>query len=164
MRIDLCHRFEGARLEDVESLYMLDDAFNREVFAGLGYERSVVSLEREGGRLRRALRLHARDAIPAPFSSLVPAKAFHIDEFTDYDFATRRGTWRTVPSVLEQKFRSAGTFALADEGGAVAFRLEGEATANLPLVGGRAERQAVTTARRNHEALAAAVRARLAAR
>jgi uncharacterized protein DUF2505 len=161
MRIDLSHRFEGARREDVESLYLLDDEFNRQVFAALGYDRSVVALSRENGRLRRTLRLHARDAVPAPFSALVPTSAFHINEHTDYDFGERRGTWRTVPSVLERQFRSGGTFAIVDEGGAVTFRLEGEATANLPFVGGRAERQAVATALRNHEAIANAVRARL---
>ncbi len=162
MRIELCHRFEGAHIDEVEALYLLDDEFNREVFARLGYDRQVASLAREGGTLRRTLRVHARGAIPAPFSALVPASAFHFDEHTDYDFATRRGVWRTVPSVFERQFRSGGTFAIVDEGPAIAFRLEGETTASIPLVGGRAERQAVATALRDHEAIAAAVRARLA--
>ncbi|HEU4537933.1 MAG TPA: hypothetical protein VFS00_27625, partial [Polyangiaceae bacterium] len=108
MRIELCHRFEGARLDDVESLYLLDDEFNREVFARLGYEREVVSSTRTGDLLRRTLRVHARGAIPAPFSALVPASAFHFDEHTEYDFAQHRGTWRTVPSVLEKQFHSGG--------------------------------------------------------
>lgn len=161
MRIELHHRFEGARVDEIERLYLLDDAFNREVFARLGYEREVVSSAREGDRLRRLLRVHARDSLPAPFSSLVPASAFYFDEHTDYDFARRTGAWRTVPSVLEKQFRSGGTFAIADEVGAVAFRLEGETTATLPLIGGRAERQAVATALRNHQAIADAVRAEL---
>jgi Protein of unknown function (DUF2505) len=164
MRIELCHRFEGARRDEVESLYLLDDEFNREVFAGLGYEREIVRFERAGNVLRRTLRVHAKGALPAPFASLVPSSAFHFDEHTEYDFARHEGTWRTVPSVLERQFHSGGTFAIADETWAVSFRLEGEAKAHLPLVGGRAERQAVSTALKNHEAIADAVRARLRVR
>lgn len=161
MRIELHHCFEGARADEVERLYLLDDEFNREVFARLGYDRQVVSSRREGDRLRRLLRVHARDSLPAPFSSLVPASAFYFDEHTDYDLARREGTWRTVPSVLEKQFRSGGVFSIAVEGDAVAFRLEGETTATIPFLGGRAERQAVATALRNHQAIADAVRAKL---
>jgi Protein of unknown function (DUF2505) len=163
MRIELHHRFEGAHADEVERLYLLDDEFNREVFARLGYDRHVVSSQREGERLRRLLRVHARDSLPAPFSSLVPASAFSFDEHTDYDFARREGTWRTVPNVLEKQFRSGGVFSITAEGDAVTFRLEGETTATIPLLGGRAERQAVATALRNHQAIADAVRAKLAA-
>jgi hypothetical protein len=164
MRIELCHRFEGARLDEIESLYLLDDAFNREVFERLGYDREVINVIRDGDLLRRTLRVHAKNAVPAPFSALVPSSAFHFDEHTEYDFARHEGTWRTVPSVLERQFNSGGTFAIVDEGRAVSFRLEGEAKAHLPLVGGRAEKQAVATALKNHEAIAEAARARLRGR
>lgn len=161
MRFEIVHRFEGARLEDVEELYLLDDEFNREVFAALGYERGVHMRQRDGDRLRRVLRVVANDVLPAPFSSLVRASGFHFDEHTDYDFASHRGTWKTVPSVLADQFASSGTFSITAAADAVVFRMEGETTARLPLIGRRAEKQAVATAEKNHRAIADAVRARL---
>ena len=160
MRFDLSHRFDNVRLADVEALYMLDDEFNREVFAQLGFDRSVLRMDRDGDRLVRVLRVVSHGGVPAPFSTF--AKTFFFDETTEYDFARHRGTWKTVPSVLRERFRSEGTFCFLEERGGVIFRLAGETSANLPLVGRQAENHAISTAQRSHEALAKAVRSRLA--
>lgn len=164
MEIRIRHRFEGARREQIEALYLLDDEFNREAFARIRYDREVIERRRDGDRFTRVLRVLARDTVPAPFHALVPASGFHFDEHTEYDFARHRGTWKTVPSVLQRQVRAGGTFEIVELEGAVEVRFDGETTAKLPLVGRAAERFALSTAEASHAALAAAVRHRLAAR
>jgi hypothetical protein len=158
------HRFEGANIQEVERLYMLDDAFNRETFHALGFVRKVVESRMERGELTRTLHLCPLAALPKPFGSLVPSGVFYIEEQVRYDFARRRGTFVTRPSVLHDKFRAEGTIALVEFGSAVAFRLDGEAHASLSLLSGRAEKQAVRSAEQQHAALADAIRGRLSPR
>ena len=145
--IAIRQRFVGTQVRDIERLYLLDDAFNEEIFRTLAF--------------RRELRLIPERPLPAPFSALAPAGIFHITETITYDFGRHRGTWRTVPSVLASRFRAEGTLAIEGDEDAVFFILEGSAQANIPLLGARAERQAVHTAVLQHDALADAVRARL---
>lgn len=161
MRVHIRHQFVGALREHVERLYMLDDEFNRETFERMGFVRKVLAQARHGETLERTLRLCPERALPAPFSSLVPREAFHIVEQVTYDFARHEGTWRTIPSVLAQQFTASGTLALEKQGGAVIFQMEGDVTCKLPLLGRRAERQAVATAELQHAQLADAVRERL---
>ena len=162
MRVDIRHRFEGATLQQVEALYLLDDEFNRETFERMGYTRKVVSRTLDGDAFARVLHLCPHRPLPTPFSALVPNGVFHIVEQIEYDFGAHRGTFRTTPSVLANKFRVEGPIAIEERDGGVTFRLEGEVSAQLSLLSRRAERQAVTTAEQQHEALARAVRARLA--
>ena len=110
MFIEIRHRFEGAELEDVERLYMLDDGFNERTFKELGYDRRVMGNERQGQRLVRTLHLVPTHALPAPFSVLVRDGSFHITEHVEYDFTEHRGTWTTTPSVLSNQFNASGTF------------------------------------------------------
>jgi len=162
MRVDIRHRFEGATLQQIEALYLLDDPFNRDTFERMGYARKVVTRTLEGDALTRVLHLCPHKPLPAPFSALVPNGVFHIIEQITYDFGAHRGTWRTTPSVLGTKFRAEGPIAIEEQDGAVTFRLEGDVSAQLSLLSRRAERQAVATAEQQHEALARAVRERLA--
>lgn len=163
MRVDIRHRFEGATLQQVEALYLLDDEFNRETFDRMGYTRQVVSRTLEGDAFSRVLHLSPHRPLPAPFSTLVPSGVFHIVEQIEYDFGAHRGTFRTTPSVLAKQFQVEGPIAIEEHDGAVTFRLEGEVTAHLSLLSRRAERQAAATAEQQHEALARAVRERLTA-
>ena len=159
--IAIRQRFVGTQLRDIERLYLLDDAFNEEIFRTLAFRREVLTREQAGDDFRRTLRLIPERPLPAPFSALAPAGIFHITETITYDFGRHRGTWRTVPSVLASRFRAEGTLAIEGDEDAVFFILEGSAQANIPLLGARAERQAVHTAVLQHDALADAVRARL---
>ena len=68
MRVHIVHRFAGARRDDIERLYLLDDEFNRETFERVGYERRVIERRSEGDRLLRRLHVVAHGAVPAPFS------------------------------------------------------------------------------------------------
>ncbi|RYE83681.1 MAG: DUF2505 family protein, partial [Myxococcales bacterium] len=158
MRVHIVHHFAGARIEDLERLYLLDDEFNRETFERVGYERRVLERRSEGDRLVRRLHVVAHGAVPAPFAALVPGGGFSFEETTDYDFARHAGTWRTVPGVLASQFHSAGTFAIASDATGASFRLEGETRVAIPLFGGRAERYAVSTAEDQHARIAGAVR------
>jgi len=161
MRVEIRECFEGAQLRDVERLYMLDDEFNRTTFEQMGYGRRILENVRDGDRLDRCLRLCPRTSLPAPFASLIPDGAFQITERVQYDLAQHRGTWRTTPSVLAKQFDAHGTLWLEQRERSVLFHLEGEAKASIPLLGRRAERQAVATAETQHAALARAIRARL---
>lgn len=163
-RIEIREPFQGARRAEVEQLYMLDDAFNEATFRALGFAREVKRKDAQGDHLARELTLTPLSALPGPFAALLPAGLLRITELVEYDFATHRGRWRTVPSALSQQFRAEGTLAIEDAADGVVFVLEGEADASIPLLGGRAEKHAVTTAQRQHEALARAIRARLADR
>lgn len=158
MHVHIIHRFAGARRDDIERLYLLDDEFNRATFEQVGYERHVLERRSEGDRLLRRLHVVARGAVPAPFAALVPGGGFSFEETTDYDFARHAGTWRTVPGVLASQFHSAGTFAIESDAAATTFRLEGDTRVTIPLLGGRAERYAVGTAEDQHARIAAAVR------
>lgn len=163
MRVEIRHQFEGATRREIEELYLLDDDFNCAVFAQLGFDRRVLHRTLRGESLERVLRLCPRRPLPPPFSLLVPSGVFHITEAIHYDLGTHRGTWRTVPSVLGSQFLAEGSLAIDETDAAVVFRLEGTARASIPLLGSRAERQAVSTAQTQHAALARAVRERLAA-
>ncbi|HMJ14966.1 MAG TPA: DUF2505 family protein [Polyangiaceae bacterium] len=162
MRIEIRQHFAGATLDDVERLYMLDETFNRETFAALGYERRVLVADRHAERLLRTLHLCPTRALPAPFSSLLRGGTFHIEEQVAYDFAAHRGTWTTAPSLLANQFQASGTFSFAGDHDGVTFHLEGSARSTLPLLARSAEKQGVRTAEQQHAGLAAAVRARIA--
>lgn len=164
MHFALEHRFEDADIQEVERLYMLDDEFNRETFHELGFVRKVVETRFERGELLRILHLCPLAPLPRPFSSLVPSGVFYIEEQVRYQFARRRGTFVTRPSVLHDKFRAEGSIALVPVAGGVTFQLEGDAHASLSLLSGRAEKQAVRSAEQQHAALAGAIRARLSPR
>jgi hypothetical protein len=162
-RIEIRESFPGASIREVERLYMLDDEFNRLTFEALGFTREVSACREDAGVLARVLKLTPQKALPAPFSSLLPQGLLQITEQVEYDFAQHRGRWRTTPSALRNQFRAEGTLAVEDTDGGVVFVLEGHADASIPLIGGRAEKHAVATAEAQHEALARAVRAKLAA-
>ena len=161
MRVHIRHEFAGALREHVERLYLLDEDFNRLAFERMGIVRVVLAHFRHGDALERTVRLCPQRALPAPFSSLVPRDAFHIREQVTYDVAAHRGTWRTIPSVLAQHFTAHGTLSIDKQAGAVVFHMEGEVTCTFPLLGRRAERQAVATAELQHAQLAQIVRERL---
>lgn len=161
MHFDIRHRFEGASVERVESLYLLDDAFNVEAFAAIRYERTLLRRSTEGSRFHREVRIVPRGAIPAPLAALAPGGGVHMDEFIDYDLARHAGTWRVVPSFTPGEFRSEGTFSIAAEDGGAVFAMEGDTTVKVPLVGSVVTKHAVAMAVAGHESLARAVRARL---
>lgn len=161
MRIDIQHRFEDARLQQVEQLYLLDETFNEAAFARIGYARRLESRELAGSSLKRSLCLAPHRPLPPPFGSLAPGGLFQIGENIAYDFQTHHGSWQTVPSVLASQFHAGGALSFAQAGGAVVFQLSGEVKARIPLLGGLAERQAVRTAETQHAALAEQVRAEL---
>jgi hypothetical protein len=161
MRIDIQHRFEGARIQQVEQLYMLDEAFNHAAFERIGYTRRLQARELNGGSLRRSLCLSPHRPLPPPFGSLAPGGLFQIGEHIVYDLQTHRGSWRTVPSVLASQFEAGGELSFEQVDNAVLFRLAGQVEARIPLLGGLAERQALRTAEGQHAALAEQVRAEL---
>lgn len=163
-RIEIREPFVGARREEVERLYMLDDAFNEATFRSLGFAREVTAKTAQGDTLERVLTLTPLQALPGPFAALLPSGLLRITEHVAYDFAAHRGRWRTTPSALSSQFRAEGTLAIEDTGDGVVFILEGAADASIPLIGGRAEKHAVTTATLQHEALAQAIRRRLGER
>ena len=161
-RIEIRESFPGASVREVERLYMLDDEFNRATFEALGFTREVTTCTEDAGVLQRVLKLTPQKGLPAPFSALLPQGLLQITEQIQYDFAKHRGRWRTTPSALSSQFRAEGTIAVEDTADGVVFVLEGQADASIPLIGGRAEKHAVATAEAQHEALARAVREKLA--
>lgn len=162
MRFEITHRFEATSVVTVESLYLFDDAFNEATFEKIHYGRTLLEKTREGDLLRRRIRITPRGAIPSPFSVLISNESLAIVETTLYDLAQHRGTWELVPNILRGEFHSAGTIVIAQEGEGVRVTLEGDTTVSVPLIGGRAAKAAVAMARASHDALAAAVRTRLA--
>lgn len=156
------HRFEGAILEQVERLYMLDEAFNEATFKELGFDRRVVATRHDGDELDRLLRLCPHHAVPKPFSSLMPSGSFYIEEHVRYRFDRHAGTFVTRPSLLHEQFRAEGQIELIAIDGSVVFRLVGEAHARLSLLSKSAEKQAVRSAHEQHAGLASAIRLRIA--
>ena len=162
MRVEIRHEFQGATREQLERLYLLDDSFNQAAFAAMGFVREVLARSRVGELFVRTLRLSPMRALPAPFSGLLSGATFHIIEQVRYDFDAHVGSWRTTPNLLSQHFDASGRLVIDQLPEGAAFRLEGAATSTLPLFAKRAEKQAVSTAERQHEELATAVRMRLA--
>jgi hypothetical protein len=162
VRFEITHRFDATSVVTVESLYLFDDAFNEAAFEKIHYGRTLLEKSREGDVLQRRIRITPRGVIPSPFSALISADSLSIVESTVYDLARHRGTWELVPNILRGEFHSAGTIVIAREGDRVRVTLDGETRVSVPFIGGRAAKTAVAMARASHDALAEAVRVRLA--
>ena len=180
MRVTIEHVFEGISVGNFADLYF-DETFNDALSKELKLGRHLVRLDRSDKRIVRHVCYEpAREtghaiASPANAGRAAPPEAVHrlIDqaygssaasfvEELDYDVASRRGTWRTIPNKWAERVRNEGTIEFAAAGDNTRRRVEAEVKIKAFGFGGIVERMVVAEIEKNYAATTAFTRAWLA--
>jgi hypothetical protein len=161
MRLTIEHVFEGIAVADYERLFF-DEAFNDALGNQLKLGRHLVRLDRSENRIVRHVCYEpAREAGHAIDQAYGSNRASFVEEL-DYELATRRGTWRTIPNRWAERVRNAGTIELAATPGGTRRTVQAEISVRAFGFGGIVERMVAAEIEKNYEATTAFTRAWLA--
>ena len=157
MRFEVSHTFQGISLDDYEKLYF-DEPFNEALCKAVRLERELVSLEDDGRRIRRVVRVAPDRQLPKPVARALGGAKIAYTEHVDYARGSYEGTWRTDPSLLKEKIASSGRFGFREKDGGVERWVEGDVTVKIFGVGGMIEKLIVEDVRRSYDDAAAFTR------
>ena len=166
MKFEIVNRFRTT-VADFERV--LDDPQLYEKLRLPAIEK-IEPLERvdEGERVRRRVRYtpNTDGKIPSFGRSVVKPSMLRWIEESTYDKARHRFDYRILPNLPESwrdRFQSQGSYQLAQEGGEVVRRIEGEIVVRLPLLGRTVEKLLLREVTENFRAEAEAMSALLRA-
>jgi hypothetical protein len=161
MHVTIEHVFERIVVGDFVSLYF-DETFNDALSKELKLGRHLVRFDQSDKRIVRHVCYEpAREAGHAIDHAYGSSAASFVEEL-DYDRATRRGTWRTVPNKWADRVRNAGTIEFAAAGPSTRRRVEADVKIKAFGFGGIVERMVVAEIEKNYAATTAFTRAWLA--
>jgi len=112
MRVTIEHVFEGIAVADYEDLYF-DEAFNDALGRELKLGRHLVRFDRSETRIVRHVCYEPARQDGHPIDHAYGTSRASFIEELDYDVASRRGTWRTVPNRWAERVSNTGTIELA---------------------------------------------------
>jgi uncharacterized protein DUF2505 len=141
-----------------------DEPFNEHVGQSLHMGRKLLRLERSNTRIVRHVCYEpAQDPEVPTQQAFGSSKAGFVEEL-DYDVASRRGTWRTIPSMWAERVRNEGTIEFADVPGGTRRSVRGEVKVKLFGFGGIVERMIVREIEKSYVATTRITREWLAKR
>lgn len=163
MKFQVEHRFDGISLADYEKLYF-DEAFNTSLCQTVGLARTLVSLDDDGKRVRRVVRVAADREVPPAAAKVIGAAKLEYTETVDYVWGSGRGTWTTQPQVMADKVKSSGDFRFATAGSGVARIVAGDIDVKIFGIGGIVEKFIVADVEKSYDKAAEFTRNWLAKR
>ena len=150
MNVLIDDQFAGITAAEYESLYF-DEDFNRAVGRALRMGRLLLHFERTDSRIQRKVQYEPeRDPDSPAGQAFGKSRASFIEEL-DYDRATRRGAWRTIPNLFPDRVSNAGTIEFIDAPGGVQRIVRGEVKVSLFGFGRMIERMIVTEIKKSYE-------------
>lgn len=150
MKFQVEHRFSGLTLAEYEKLYF-DEAFNQALCDTVGLQRVLVSLDDDGKRIRRSVRVAPDREVPAPVAKVIGAVKLEYTETVEYVWGSGRGTWTTTPQVLPDKVKSSGDFRFTASGSDVLRAVSGEIEVKIFGLGGLVEKFIVADVEKSYD-------------
>jgi hypothetical protein len=131
--------FVGIELAAYEALFF-DEAFNISVGEALALGRQLIRLERTPDRIVRHVGYEPRRDPNSPAGQAFGTSRASFVEELDYDPRAHRGEWRTIPNLMPERVRNAGTIEFAASARGVKRTVRGEVKVSLFGFGGLVER------------------------
>jgi hypothetical protein len=152
MHVTIEHVFDGIAVGDFVELYF-DEAFNDALSKALQLGRRLVRLDRSDRHIVRHVCFQpAREAGHAIEHAYGSSSANFIEEL-DYDVASRRGTWRTIPNKWADRVRNEGTIELAAASSiSTRRRVDADVRVRAFGFGGIVERMVIAEIEKNYAA------------
>lgn len=163
MRLTIEHTFEEIDVAEYEQLYF-DEAFNDALSTQLKLGRHLVRLDRSANRIVRHVCYEPAGRAPAGFDEAYGTSRASFVEELDYDVATRRGTWRTIPNRWADRVKNAGTIAFTSARAGTLRTVEADVKVSAFGFGKIVERMVVAEIEKSYTATTAFTRAWLARR
>lgn len=148
------HTFRVPSPGALAELYF-DEPFNEALCANGKLRRELLSLQREGDLLRRAVRVEPERTLPASAAKWLGAERFGYVEHMAFDFAALHGTWRIEPALLGEKIHSSGTLSFVATPDGAQRKVEGEFKVKVFGLGGTIERFVVGDVEKSYDEAAA---------
>ena len=149
MKFAIDHVFP-APLAVYEALYF-DEDFNNSLGDALAMGRRLLKLERAAGRIVRHVQFAPKqDAGSQASQAFGNSRASFVEEL-DFDTASHRGTWKTVPNMWAERVRNTGTIAFAGGSDGTHRVVLGEVKVSAFGFGRLVERAVVSEIERNYE-------------
>jgi hypothetical protein len=142
MRILIEDVFEQIAVDRYEALYF-DEEFNEALGRALKMGRKLLHFERTPRHIvRRICYEPDRDPSSPAGQAFGTSRASFVEEL-DYDLASRKGAWRTIPNLFTERVTNTGTIELAAAGSGVRRTVRGEVKVSLFGFGRIVERMIV---------------------
>lgn len=142
MKFLIEHTFARIARVEYEALYF-DETFNIALGDALGLGRELRRLERGAARIVRHVCCEPkRDPDSAAGKAFGSSRASFVEEM-DYDLGAHRGQWRTIPNILPERVKTAGSLEVIEVEGGVQRVVRGEVKASLWGFGGVVEKHVV---------------------
>jgi hypothetical protein len=142
MKFAIEHVIEGIAPDAYEALYF-DEAFTAALAVELALGRQLLRLDRTPARIVRHTCYDAKHDPSTPAGQAFgSSRAAYVEEL-DYDRTARRGSWRTVPSLMPERVRNTGTIEIAAAPTGTRRTVRGEVKVSLFGFGGIVERMIV---------------------
>lgn len=142
MKFVIEHAFDGLTCAEYERLYF-DEPFSAALGDALQLGRALLHLEVNPNRIaRRVCCEPQRDPASPAAQAFGTSRASFVEEI-DYDVRAHRGQWRTIPNLLPDRVRNAGTLEIVATATGVKRVVRGEVKVSLFGFGGLVERAVV---------------------
>jgi hypothetical protein len=136
------HTFPTISQAAYEALYF-DEEFNVALGDALGLGRELVKLERTNTTVVRHLLCEPKREKGSAADQAFGSSRASFREELEYSFADHKGTWRTIPNIMKERVRNAGTLEILDDGGGARRVVRGDVSVKLFGFGGLVERLVV---------------------
>src|SRR5262249_43936530 len=127
-----------------------DEPFNVELGEYLGLGRELRKLERASGRVVRQICCEPKREKGSDADKAFGASRASFVENMTFDIAARRGDWETIPNMLPDRVKTAGTLELVAVPEGTKRIVRGACNARLWGFGGVAERAIVREIEKNY--------------
>jgi hypothetical protein len=113
MNVEIDDTFAGISCADYEHLYF-DEPFNESIGQALKMGRKLLHFKRTADRVVRHVCYEPnRDPDSPAGKAFGKSRASFVEEL-DYDVHARRGEWRTIPNMMPDRVRNAGTIEILE--------------------------------------------------
>jgi hypothetical protein len=142
MKFVIEHAFDGITCSEYETLYF-DEPFSAALGDALQLGRALLHLECTPDRISRRVCCEPnRDPNSPAGQAFGTSRASFVEEL-EYDVRAHRGHWRTIPNLMPERVRNAGTLEIVATATGVKRIVRGEVKVTLFGFGGIVERMVV---------------------
>lgn len=145
------HIFRGLQPPGYTALYF-DEAFNTQLSDALHMGRKLLRLDRTPEKIVRHVCFEPRREAGSPADQAFGTSRASFIEELDFDLATGRGAWRTIPNLFTERVRNSGTIEFRGEDGGTQRIVRGEVKVSLFGFGGIVERMIVAEIEKSYAA------------
>jgi hypothetical protein len=139
LKVQVDDEFLGISLPAYEALYF-DEDFNSALGDALELGRQLIRLDRDAARVVRHVGYEPKRDPNSPAGQAFGSSRASFVEELDYDLHAHRGAWRTIPNVIADRVRNAGTIELTETPRGVRRVVHAEVRISLFGFGGLVER------------------------